>query len=283
MKGFVDLHTHGIGRYDTVTTNPQDIIRMAELYFKAGTSAVLPTIYAGPIDRMRDNMEAVRVAMQSPAVGAEILGVHLEGPFLNPKRSGALDSGSFIRPSTSNLRRLIDGYEDMVRVMTIAPELPGALEVIEMCASMGIRVNMGHSDATYREALDGKRAGAMGVTHIFNAMRPFHHREPGLVGMALMDEEVYIEVIADNVHLDPVTLGLILRVKPPERIILVSDSVKGAGRGRSGAARRSGVITGSRITLSDAVVNVRQMGVSEETVGMMSVQNPRRYLDLPVV
>jgi N-acetylglucosamine-6-phosphate deacetylase len=108
---------------------------------------------------------------------------------------------------------VIDGYEDIIKIITIAPEIPGALKVIAQCSELGMKVNMGHSDATYQQAVEGKKAGATGVTHLFNAMRPFHHREPGLAGLGLIDEDLYIEVIADGVHLHPKTLELIFSRK----------------------------------------------------------------------
>ncbi len=291
-KGFVDLHTHGIGRYDTRTENPEDILNMAGLYAKAGTAAFLPTIYSGTIQQMRASMEAVKRAMEIQKAedknlsisrvknSSLIPGVHLEGPFLNPIRCGAQDKNSFINPLISNLKKLIEGYEDIIKIITIAPELPGALKVIKRCVSIGIKVNMGHSDATYKEALEGKKAGATGISHIFNAMRPFHHREPGLAGFGLLDEDIYIEVIADGVHIDVNTLGLIFRTKRPDRIILVSDSVKGAKNEKGRVYTKSGVLAGSAITLADAVKNIKNTDVSESWAFKAAFDNPLRYLNL---
>lgn len=303
MRGFIDLHTHGIGRYDTRTKNPDDILKMAELHAMAGTSAILPTIYSGTIPEMRANMEAVKKAIkiqdtrckiqdsgyrikakrnyrESCIVNLEsrILGVHLEGPFLNPLRCGAQDKNSFIKPTISNLKRLIGGYEGIIKIITIAPELPGALRVIEKCASLGIKVNMGHSYATYREALNGKKAGATGVTHIFNAMRPFHHREPGLVGLGLLDEELFIEVIGDGIHLSPDTIKLIFKIKQPDRITLVSDSIKGTKNKKTPIYVRGGVLAGSSIALAQAVKNIKNLGIPEARAIKSAVNNPARYL-----
>src|ERR1700690_2240005 len=236
LKGFLDLHTHGIGKYDTRTNNASDILKVADLQGRAGTDALCFAIYPGTVDVMRQNIDAVRKAieLQKKDSGrrhfsgekvksqATILGVHLEGPFLNPRHCGSLDKKGFIKPSVSLLKRLLDGNEDLIKVMTIAPEMSGALKVIEKCSELGIKINMGHSDASYDEALEAKKAGATGITHLFNAMRPFHHREPGLSGFGLLDEDIYIEVIADGVHLHPRTLELIFNRKRLDRIILVS-------------------------------------------------------------
>jgi N-acetylglucosamine-6-phosphate deacetylase len=209
---------------------------------------------------------------------SQILGIHLEGPFLNPVRCGAQDRRSLESPSVSGLKKLIDGYEDIIKIITIAPEIPGAIRVIEKCVSLGIKVNMGHSDATYKQALKGKKAGASGISHIFNAMRPFHHREPGLIGLGLLDEDIYIEVIADNVHIDEITMQMIFKTKRLDRIILVSDSVKGRSDKKGRIYTRQGVLAGSSITLSDAVRNVKKTGITEAIVLETAVDNPKRYL-----
>jgi len=286
LNGFIDLHTHGIGRYDTRTEKPEEILKMAKLHAKHGTTAIVPTIYSGSIDEMRRNMEAVRQAMEEQTKNSSlvthhsslILGVHLEGPFLNPIRCGAQDKSSFIKPSISSLKKLIDGYEDIIKIITIAPELPEALKVIEKCVVLGIRVNMGHSDAIYGQALDGKKAGAMGISHIFNAMRPFHPRDPGLIGLGLLDKDLYIEVIADNFHINKIVLKLIFKVKRLDRIILVSDSVKGAKDKNGRIYSSSGVLAGSSITLADAVKNIKAIGVPEALATEAVVDNPKRYL-----
>jgi len=286
LRGFIDLHTHGIGSFDTRTSFPEDILKMAELHCKAGTGAFLPTIYSGTLRVMRTNMEAVRRAMEmqrslpSMCQSSMILGLYLEGPFLNPLRCGALDRESFLKPALSSLKNLIEGYEEIVKIITIAPELPGALRVIEKCSEMGIRVHMGHSDGTYTQAGDGMKAGAVGVTHIFNAMRPFHHREPGLVGLGLLDEDLAVEVIADGVHLSPEALKLLFSIKKPEKIILVSDSVRGARRRGRPAYNAQGVLEGCGTTISGSLGVLRKIGISEEEINECGIVNPLRHLQL---
>lgn len=298
-KGFIDLHTHGLKRYGTKTSDPRDILKIAELQAKAGVAAILPTIYAAPIDMMRENMEAVRKAMEiqqgkargrgsasgipmacRPGVSV-ILGLHLEGPFLNPVRCGALDKDSFIQPTMGFLEKLIDGYEEIVKIITLAPEMPGALAIIKKCCDKGIKIHMGHSDATYKEAERGKRAGATGITHLFNAMRPFHHREPGLAGFGLMDGGIFVEVIADGVHLHTDVLKFLFRIKRHDRIILVSDSVKGTFKGESPLSKRRSVLAGSGMTLSDSAGVLEKIGVHGEAIMKVGVLNPESYLNAP--
>jgi N-acetylglucosamine-6-phosphate deacetylase len=298
-KGFIDLHTHGLKRYDTRTADPRDILRTAELHGRAGIVAILPTIYAAPVNIMRSNMEAVRKAMEiqqgkirsrssaskSPMAChhgmSAILGLHLEGPFLNPVRCGALDRDCFVQPTMASLESLIDGYEEIIKIITLAPEMPGALAIIRKCCDKGIRIHMGHSDATYHEAERGKRAGATGITHLFNAMRPFHHRDPGLAGFGLMDEGIYVEVIADGVHLHTDVLKFLFRIKSHDRIILVSDSVKGAPRKGSPLYKGEGVLTGSGMTLSDSAGVLEKIGIPVDAIMKAGVLNPERYLNTP--
>lgn len=284
-NNFIDLHTHGINRYHTKTIHPEEILKIAELHGRAGTSAILPAVYPAPIDVMRKNIEAVKKAMavQGGLSGIRhqascILGVHVEGPFLNPIRSGALDKRSFLKPTLSALKKLIDGYEDIIKIITIAPEIPDALKIIERCAEIGIKVNMGHSDATYKHAFEGKKAGAAGITHLFNAMRPLHHREPGLAGLGLLDQDLYIEIIADGAHLHMKTLELIFQCKRLDKIILVSDSVKGS-RGKPVYSSK-GALAGSGITISDAVRFLKKIGIPEAEAVEAAADNPARYLSL---
>lgn len=299
-RGSIDLHIHGSGRFDTRTSNPEDILHIAYRLGKAGTAAFLPTIYPGPVGEMRKHLEAVRAAMERQEVcpdnpdevicaagdygqenrPAVILGAHVEGPFLNPLYSGALEKKSLLRPSLSSLQKLISGYEHIIQIMTVSPELPGALRLIGRCVETGIRVNMGHSGATFRQAEAGKKAGARGVSHLFNAMRPFHHREPGLAGLALLDEDLYIEVIADGYHLHPRTLELIFETKRLDRIILVSDSVKGSGRTGRPVYSEGGTLCGSGIFLSESLAVLRDIGVPDAEILEASRDNPARYINL---
>ena len=279
----IDIHVHGADDYDTRTRRQDDILRVAARHGERGTSAIIPTVYPNSIPIMRENMDAIRRAMESRKQGAEIFGIHLEGPFLNPDRAGSLDGKSFVDPSLEALAQLLQDFEDVVRIITIAPEMPGALKLIEACREKGILVQMGHSDASFEQAEEGKRAGATGITHLFNAMRGFHHRDPGLAGFGLMDEEVYVEVIADMAHLHPQSLKMLFDMKPPDRIILISDSVKGPGWGSGPVRGPGGTLMGSGIALPDAVRNLVSLGVPQERALQFASDNPREYLGIAVL
>lgn len=276
----IDIHVHGAKTHDTGTRRQDDILRIAEIHGQHGTGAIVPTVYPGAIESMRENMAAIRGAMASQRSGAAILGVHLEGPFLSTAYAGALEKKHFLEPSTKALKSLIDGFEDIIRIITIAPELPGALKLIEACRKKGFLVQMGHSEATFDQAEEGKQAGATGITHLFNAMRGFHHREPGLAGFGLMDDDLYVEIIADLAHLHPQSMKMVLDMKSPERIILVSDSVKGPGWGKGAIRGPGGVLQGSGVTLMDCMKNMVTLGVHQEWAVQFASENPKRYLGL---
>src|SRR5512143_234314 len=279
----IDVHVHGAATYDTRTRRQDDILQIANIHGERGTSAMLPTIYPGSIESMRDNMAAVQRAMTVQREGALILGVHLEGPFLNPERAGSLDGQCFAEPSVEMLTRLVEDFEDIIKIMTIAPELPGALRVIEVCREMGFLVHMGHSDASFEQAEEGKSAGATGITHVFNAMRGFHHREPGLAGFGLMDEDVYVEVIADMAHLHPQSLKMLFDMKSPDKIVLISDAVKGLNWGSGPIRGVGGVLLGSGISLKDAVKNLISLGVPSERALQFASDNPMKYLGITAI
>jgi len=288
----VDLHTHGIAGRDTRVADPSTMLKIAEDQGRADASAILLSIYPGPVEAMRAQMSAVKEAMerQRPFADwegsrprqegpASILGVHLEGPFLNPARRGALDASSFLEPREETLRRLIEGFERVIRIVTLAPELPGAGRLIREIVKRGIMVNMGHSDATYAEAEAGFRAGARGITHLFNAMRPFHQREPGIAGFGLVNRGVYVEIIGDLRHLSMETMEIIVRLKGPEKIVLVSDSVRQTGlppypdEGEGGEE-----LLGGSMTLRAAAQGLIQRGFDEEIITRAITVNPREYL-----
>ncbi len=274
----IDIHIHGIGEYDTITDDPEDILRIASYCRSKGINAILPVIYPQDIIRMRKSMDTVRRAIERVTDDcAGILGIYLEGPFLNPDMAGALRQEHFTLPSIDILKRLIDGYSDIVRIMTVAPELPGALRVIEKLVDNGIKVHLGHSNATYDETHDAFLSGATGVTHIFNAMRHIHHREPGIAGYGLLNRDLYVEVICDGIHIHPEILKLIFTLKPTERILVISDAVKGAGI-TTDSLMVDGKLMGGNTDLSSAILTLKSIGLSDEVITKVTEINQKKYL-----
>lgn len=282
-RGLFDIHIHGIADSDTSAGSAEEILKIARYQKLHGVDRIILSMYPDSLQHMRKNMEAIRDAMQiikreKIQDAADIVGMHLEGPFLNPKMAGALRRESFLPPSGDSLRRLTEGFEGTIRLITIAPELEGAGRIIRACRDSGIRVSMGHSDATYAEALAGKNAGATGITHLFNAMRPFHHREPGIAGFGLLDDDIFVEVIADGVHLDLNTMRLIFAMKPAGKVILVSDGVKGARQEDTAVYSESGLLAGSGVTLKQETEFLMKHGFDPETVTMAATANPDAFL-----
>jgi len=211
---------------------------------------------------------------------AAILGVNLEGPFLNPVYAGVLIKNSFLAPKISDFEKLVEGFGDIIKVITIAPELDGALNLIRFAADSGFIVSMGHSGALYAEAEAGFNAGARGITHIFNAMRGIHHREPGIAGFGLLNPHVYVEVIADLFHLHHKTKELVFKIKKPEKIIVVSDSIKAtlADNGKSPVCDPTGTLSGGSIIITESAQNLVNLGFPESIVKKSISDNPKKYL-----
>ncbi len=283
----IDIHTHGFGQHDTRGGDPDDILGMARLHGASGVEGIIPAVYPSPAGIMRRNMAAIKKAIQiqrkgaASGVGGEvaaILGVHLEGPFLNPDMAGALDKSSFEAPAIDSYMRLVDGFEDMVRVVTLAPELDGSLALIRFLSDRGIIVSMGHSNATYAEAEAGFRAGARGVTHVFNAMRGLHHREPGIAGFSLMEPDIYVEVIADPYHLSDKLIEFIFRTKNPERIVIVSDMVRGSLEETGAPSDETGRLLGGSMTITRAAARLKTLGIDARRIDEAISRNPERYL-----
>jgi N-acetylglucosamine-6-phosphate deacetylase len=252
VPGFIDLHVHGWGGHDAMG-GPEALDGMARALARRGVTSFLPTSVTASFERLTAFAESVRGWMHgAPADGAEPLGFNMEGPFLAEARKGAHPAALLRHPDELDDATLLT-FLDGLRVMTVAPELRGALGLIGRLAAHGVRVSLGHSAATVVEARAGYAAGALTTTHLFNAMGGLTHRDPGLALAALLDDAVWVELIADTLHVDPALWPLIWRLKPTERVLLVSDAIGLAGSGRtSGWIGELEVrVDGERVTLVD--------------------------------
>ena len=225
MPGFIDLHMHGGGGHATLSADPTEIASAAAFHRAHGTTGSLASIVSAPLSEMLAALEAVRDAVPS------VIGSHLEGPFLNPARAGAHDPAHLLPPDPATFERMLDAAGGTLRVITVAPELPGGIELVRQAAAAGVVVAVGHSDASHDEASAAFDAGASLVTHLFNAMRPWHHREPGLVGAALTRADVVCELINDGIHLHDATAKVAFEAAGRGRIALVTDAIAAAGTG----------------------------------------------------
>lgn len=267
--GFVDLHLHGAGGAMFEDAEAAAARRIIETLPRFGTTALLATIGALAPEVLPRAVEVAAGAMRSRS-GARVLGLHLEGPFLNPARAGAQHPDWMRAPSFEEFDHLQRCAHGAIRLVTLAPELPNALELIVALRRRGVHVALGHSQASAEQVEAAVAAGATHVTHLFNAMGSLHHRAPGLPGVALTADALAVELIADGVHVDRRIIDLAWRCKPRERVLLVSDGVAAVGEADgprtlfgaaclvSDAVRRAdtGQLAGSRITLGDAVRNV---------------------------
>lgn len=292
--GFVDLHIHGGGGFDVMDASAGAIDGVARFLAAGGVTSFLPTTCSASFEDLMAAARAVRASMEQGTTGAELLGLNMEGPYLNPTRSGAQNTAYIRPPSINEFIKIQREAGGGVRMITLAPEVDGALEMVARLGS-GVVPSAGHTDATFEEMEAAVDAGFRHVTHLFNGMRPFHHREPGAAGAALMDERVSVEVIADGVHLHPAALMLAVTVKGVGKTALVSDSIMPAGLpegeyvfGGQGVRLRggrclleSGVLAGSAIRLCDAVRNmVGLVGIQLTEAVEMASSTPARIIDV---
>jgi N-acetylglucosamine-6-phosphate deacetylase len=238
VPGFIDIHIHGAVGYDLMEATPEAVAAVGKYLARHGTTSYAATTVAASLDRTLNAAkglgEIIRASNSSHVVsektsGAQPACIHLEGPFLNVKRRGAHPASQIQKPSTELLAKFLDAGDGTVRILTLAPELEGALTVLEYARSKGLKVGIGHSNATYEEAKSAIEAGATHAVHCFNAMRPFMHRDAGIIGAVLTDDRVSAELICDGIHVEPTAIRLLVRSKGIERLILVSDSLSGAG------------------------------------------------------
>ena len=286
--GFVDLQVNGFAGVDFLGADADGYAVAGDALLETGVTAYLPTFITTPEAELMEALHGVPAMLRGP----RILGAHLEGPFLSPRRLGTHPSSARRDPDLELLRRLLDGGP--VRLVTLAPELPGALELVDELVARGITVSCGHSDATAAEASAAFDRGATTVTHLFNAMRPFSHRDPGIVGAALIHPEVVVQMIVDGVHLAREAV-LLAWAAAPNRVALVTDAIAGAGLGdgsyflgavavevRDGVVRREdGVLAGSALTMMDAVRNTHALGVPLEAALRAAGEVPARVLRHP--
>jgi N-acetylglucosamine-6-phosphate deacetylase len=271
--GYIDMHIHGGAGRDVMDTAPDALPAVERLLYSHGVTTYFPTTITAPIDRTLAALDhlagAIEQARDSQELRARPVGIHLEGPFISHARPGVHPPADLQKPSLALFERLWEASRGTVKIMTIAPELDGAREVIREATCRGVCVSMGHSDADLAQAQAGVAAGVRHATHTFNAMRPLEHRDPGIIGEVLMDEQVSAEIIADGIHVDPLVVRLFLRAKGADGAVLVTDATAATGmpNGRyrlgsldvevkDGRCLHGGRLAGSVLTMDMAVRNV---------------------------
>ena len=300
--GLVDLHIHGSAGHDVMEADPSALSAVEQFLARHGVSSYFPTTVTAPLDRTLaglDRLANVIEAEQSNSkdsggLRAHPVGIHLEGPFLSYARRGVHPPQNLLQPTVSIFEKLWQAARGHIRIMTIAPELDGALEVVAEAARRGVCVSLGHSDADLKASRAAVAAGARHATHTFNAMRPLDHREPGILGAALTDSRLTADIIADGVHVDPAVVELFLRAKGPEAAVLITDATAATGMPdghyrlgaidvevKDGRCLSHGHLAGSVLTLDRALRNIMQFTRSDlQSALRLATLNPARVAGL---
>jgi len=287
--GFIDLQVNGGVGHNFEDAAPDEIRKIVDFYVSHGTTGLLPTTVTAPIAGIRATIDRVKHA-DHPAV----LGMHIEGPFISEKRKGAHNPDYIIDPSVEKFDELVAGNEGFIKIVTLAPERPGAEKLIARIREIGAIPSLGHSDATYDETIAAIERGIGLFTHTFNAMREFHHRAPGAVGAALVSA-VMTELIADGIHVHPGAMRLLYKAKGPDQICLITDAISAAGLAdgeyslgglqvlvKDATARLAdGTLAGSTLTMDKAVKNfMAATGCSLPEAVRCATLNPARLLGI---
>ncbi len=287
--GFIDLQVNGGVGHNFEDATAEQIREIVDFYVSHGTTGLLPTTVTAPIARIRATIDRVKHA-DHPA----ILGMHIEGPFIAEARKGAHNPEYIVPPSTDKFDELIRGYEEFIKIVTLAPEHPGAEELIKRIKEIGAVASLGHSDATYEQTISAINRGIGLFTHMFNAMRAFHHRAPGAVGAALVSD-ITVELIADGIHVHPAAMKLLYKAKGADRICLITDAISAAGLSdgeyhlgglrvfvNDATARLvDGTLAGSTLTMEIAVRNFMDAtGCSLPEAVRAASFNPARLLGI---
>jgi len=300
VPGFVDVHIHGAGGHDVMEGTRESLEIISATVAAHGTTSLVATTVTASEKETRDSSASIAHFIlntsQYPAreLSAEILGIHFEGPFISPARRGVHPAKWIVPPSSEMLAQLLREARGTAQILTLAPEMPGALDLISAARKAGLVISLGHTDATYEQAQAAIEAGATHAAHVFNAMRPFSHRGTGVIGAVLTSPKVSAELIADGVHVDEPAMRMLVELKTPERVVLVSDGISATGmpdgkyqlgmfdvKVSGGVARNAeGKLAGSTLTLDRAMRNMVALGVPLASALRMVTANPARQIGL---
>ncbi|MEO8736355.1 MAG: N-acetylglucosamine-6-phosphate deacetylase [Edaphobacter sp.] len=293
---FFDIHTHGAANYDVMRASPAELAVVNKFLATKGVGHYLPTTVTAPIDQTLRSLEALANAVESNTAPDQAcpIGIHLEGPFISHAKKGVHPPADILAPDITLFDRFYQAARGHIRVITMAPEIPGALALIEHAVSLGVRVSIGHTNANSEEAQAAIEAGARSATHTFNAMRPLDHRDPGVIATVLDDDRLFAELICDGIHVAPEMVRLWLKAKGPDRAILITDSMSAAGMSdgtytlgtfqvevANGRAMSNGSLAGSVLTMDRAVANLQRFtGSPLEIAVRLASHNPAKLLGL---
>src|SRR5215475_973206 len=298
VPGFIDIHIHGAGGRDVMEGTPEALSVVTQRVAQHGTTSIIATTVTAATDYTLRAVEGIAkyipTQLEHSDFRAEVLGMHFEGPFLSKERRGVHPTELLQLPTADMLQKFLHAASGNARILTIAPELFGAMPCIDAARSLGMVVSIGHTDATYEQARAAIAHGAHHATHVYNAMRPFSHRDPGVIGAVLTSPEVNAELIADGIHVDEIAMKVLLQAKGPERVVLISDGTMATGMpdGKytlggvefivvDGVCRDAeGRLAGSTLTLDRALRNIVRLGVPLASAVRMLTLNPATVLGI---
>lgn len=290
--GYIDLHTHGGHGYDVMDNTEESIMKIASMQMEHGVTSFLATTVSASEKDILKCISNIKEVMRSNYV-TNILGIHLEGPFINNLKKGAHNPDYIINPNVKIISNILSGNSNIIRIVTLAPELKGAKEIIKILKQKDIIISVGHSNLTFEGLMEIIDLGVTHITHIFNGMNELHHRNPGIPCGALLSDKLKVEVIADGIHIHPAVIKLIVKLKGVGNVILVSDSNCATEMGdgiyeinklkiqvAEGVARlEDGSLAGSTITVDKAVKNIIKWGVASipDAIKMATI-NPAKAI-----
>jgi N-acetylglucosamine-6-phosphate deacetylase len=268
--GFIDIHIHGAGGSDFMDGGAESVKTILDTVLPHGTTSLLPTLMSEPLSRMRQAIEAI-----ADSEDPRILGIYIEGPFFSEEKKGAQPAAHLLAPDVDSFQALIDGFTEKIKVVSLAPELPGGLDLVGVIVRSGMIAALGHSNASFSQAMAAIDAGVSQFTHFYNGMSSLHHRNPGAVGAGLLATTTTLELIADGIHVHPRAIELMVKTRGIDYICLITDAVRATGMPdgkytlagqeifvQDGIARLvdGESLAGSTLTMEKAVRNMVQFG-----------------------
>lgn len=293
IPGMIDVHIHGAEGFDMMDGTLRSVEAVSRVCAATGCTSFLATSVSSSLDELLQMISSVsQVIGREP--GAQIAGIHIEGPYLNVKRKGMQNERYLRHPDLDEMEHILQQSGSLIRMVTLAPELEGGFDMIEFLKDRGIIVSIAHSDATYEEAKHAFRCGASHVTHCFNGMRPIHHRDPGMILAAFEESHVSVQAIVDDVHLHPAIVRLIYREKGADNMVLITDALQAMGMGdgmyifgghevkvsQGIATLADGTLASSTVTMNEALAKTVRSGIPLKDAVTMATQTPARVLGL---
>lgn len=298
IPGMIDIHVHGAAGCDFMDSNQEAYEEIALALAKEGTTSFLATTMTNPVQQISKALINLTKYMQNSngAGVAEMVGIHLEGPFINKEQKGAQPEKEILPPDVTMFKEWQELAREMIKIITFAPELDNKFELVTVLKEMGVVPSMGHTNASYDSAISAIDHGVSHATHLFNGMKGLHHRDPGVVGAALISEEVFVEIIPDGIHFHPDLLKLIVRMKGLERIMVITDGIRAKGMpdgdydlggqlvsvldGKC-TLSSNGSLAGSIVTMNDARLNIEKwLGLSIYDQIQITSKNQAKRLGL---